>query len=44
LEPWIERAIAGPEVADRVRELMAEQVDGEGNVRSTAIILKGRKR
>jgi len=44
LEPWIERANAGPEVADRVRELMVDQVDGEGNVRSTAIILKGRKR
>jgi SAM-dependent methyltransferase len=44
LEPWIERAIAGPEVAERVRELMADLVDGEGNVRSTAIVVKGRKR
>jgi SAM-dependent methyltransferase len=44
LEPWIERAIAGPEVAERVRALIADRVDGEGNVRSTAIILKGRTR
>jgi SAM-dependent methyltransferase len=44
LEPWIERAFAGPEVAQRVRELVADLVDDEGNVRSTAIILKGRKR
>ena len=44
LEPWIERAIAGPEVAERVRELIADLVDDDGNVRSTAIILKGRKR
>ncbi len=44
LEPWIERAIAGPETAERVRELTADLVDDEGNVRSTAIILKGRKR
>jgi SAM-dependent methyltransferase len=44
LEPWIERAIAGPEAADRVRELTADRVDDDGNVRSTAIILKGRKR
>ena len=44
LEPWIERAIAGPEAAERVRELTADLVDDEGNVRSTAIILKGRKR
>jgi SAM-dependent methyltransferase len=44
LEPWIERAIAGPDVAERVRELTSDVVDVEGNVRSTAIILKGRKR
>jgi SAM-dependent methyltransferase len=44
LEPWIERAIAGPEVAERVRELIADHVDADGNVRNTAIILKGRKR
>jgi SAM-dependent methyltransferase len=44
LEPWIERAIAGPDVAERVRELVADLVDDDGNVRSTAIILKGRKR
>jgi SAM-dependent methyltransferase len=44
LEPWIERAIAGPDVAERVRELVADLVDPDGNVRSTAIILKGRKR
>lgn len=44
LEPWIERAIAGPAVAKRVRELTADLVDDEGNVRSTAIILKGRRR
>jgi SAM-dependent methyltransferase len=44
LEPWIERAIAGPDVAERVRELIADLVDDEGNVRNTAIILKGRKR
>lgn len=44
VEPWIERAIAGPEVAGRVRELIADLVDDEGNVRSTAIVLKGRKR
>jgi SAM-dependent methyltransferase len=44
LEPWIERAIAGPETADRVRELTADLLDDEGNVRNTAIILKGRKR
>jgi SAM-dependent methyltransferase len=43
LEPWIERAIAGPDVAERVRELVADLVDGEGSVRNTAIILKGRK-
>jgi SAM-dependent methyltransferase len=43
LGPWIENAIAGPEVAERVRELIAEYVDDEGMVRSTAIILKGRK-
>ena len=43
LEPWIERAIAGREVAPRVRELIADRVDEEGNVRSTAIVLKGRK-
>lgn len=43
LEPWIENAIAGPEVAARVRELIADYVDDEGMVRSTAIILKGRK-
>ena len=43
LEPWIERAIAGPEVADRVRELVADRVDEEGNVHSTAIVLKGTK-
>jgi hypothetical protein len=43
LEPWIERAIAGPEVAERVRELVADLVDDEGNLRNTAIILKGRK-
>jgi SAM-dependent methyltransferase len=44
LEPWIERAIAGPEVAERVRELTADLVDDDGNVRTTAIVLKGRKR
>jgi SAM-dependent methyltransferase len=44
LEPWIERAIAGPAVAERVRELVADQVDADGNVRNTAIVLKGRKR
>ena len=33
LEPWIERAIAGPEVAERVRELIADQVGDDGNVR-----------
>ena len=41
LEPWIERAIAGPEVAERVRALMADVVD-DGNVRTTAIVLRGR--
>lgn len=44
LEPWIERAVAGPQVADRVRELIADLVDEDGNVRSTAIILRGGKR
>jgi SAM-dependent methyltransferase len=44
LGPWIERAIAGPQVAERVRELIADLVDDEGNVRSTAIVVKGRKR
>jgi SAM-dependent methyltransferase len=44
LEPWIERAIAGPDVAERVRELVTDLVDDDGNVRTTAIILKGRKR
>jgi SAM-dependent methyltransferase len=43
LEPWIERSIAGRDVADRVRALVADNVDEEGNVRSTAIVLKGRK-
>ena len=43
LEPWIERAIAGPEVAERVRELVADRVDEDGNLRSTAIVVKGRK-
>ena len=44
LGPWIERAIAGPQVAERVRELAADLVDDDGNVRTTAIVVKGRKR
>jgi SAM-dependent methyltransferase len=44
LEPWIERAIAGPDVAERVRDLIADLVDDDGNVATTAIILKGGKR
>ena len=43
LEPWIERAIAGPDVAERVRDLVSHLVDADGSVRNTAIILKGRK-
>jgi SAM-dependent methyltransferase len=43
LRPWIERAISGPQVAERVRELVADLLDDRGNVRTTAIVVKGRK-
>jgi SAM-dependent methyltransferase len=43
LGPWIERALAGPQVAERVRELTTDLVDDGGNVRTTAIVVKGRK-
>ena len=43
VEPWLERAEATPEVAAKVRELIADLVS-DGSARHEAIIVRGRKR
>lgn len=43
VDPWLERAEATPEVATRVKELIADLVT-DGAARHEAIILRGRKR
>ena len=42
LEPWLERAGSTGEDADRVRELLADRIEG-GQVKLTRIALRGRK-
>jgi SAM-dependent methyltransferase len=42
VDPWLERAEATPEVAARVKELIADLVT-DGSARHEAIILRGRK-
>jgi SAM-dependent methyltransferase len=42
VDPWLERAEASPEVAARVKELIADLVT-DGSARHEAIILRGRK-
>jgi len=44
LEPWLERAGCEGGEAARVRELVADLVDGDGRLRMTRIALKGVKR
>ena len=42
VDPWLDRAEATPEVASRVKELIADLIE-DGLVRHEAIILRGRK-
>lgn len=42
VDPWLDRAEATPEVASRVKELIADMIE-DGLVRHEAIILRGRK-
>jgi SAM-dependent methyltransferase len=42
VDPWLDRADATPEVASRVKELIADMIE-DGLVRHEAIILRGRK-
>ena len=42
VDPWLERAVVTPEVASKVKELIAEMIE-DGLVRHEAIILRGRK-
>jgi SAM-dependent methyltransferase len=42
VDPWLERAEATPEAASRVKELIADMIEG-GLVRHDAIVLRGRK-
>jgi SAM-dependent methyltransferase len=43
VDPWLDRAAATPEVAARVKELIADMIE-DGLIRHDAIILRGRKR
>lgn len=42
VDPWLDRAEATPEVASRVKELIADMIE-DGLLRHEAIILRGRK-
>ncbi len=42
VDPWLERAVATPEVAAKVKELIADMIE-DGLVRNEAIIIRGRK-
>lgn len=42
VDPWLERAVATPEVPAKVKELIADMIE-DGLVRHEAIIIRGRK-
>lgn len=42
-EAWLERVETTPDAAARIRELLADDVDAEGKVKLSAIVLKARR-